>query len=198
MQDFCHHLDGAKVSYKDAFETPYISVTSSPLRALKLMHHGDTSNVDVFVIDANRLFATHIRFERTTTMAREFGMIYSRQSGYDRSHYITETHWLVEHWIPADCVVNRMSFSQFQGLCRRKGTLKGIDYPAHNLVPGRECLTADIIDYPNGPFHEDCLDFNDFIEAPTPESLRSRDALDRSSGDAQYDLPAMTERLSMT
>ncbi|KAG6355380.1 hypothetical protein INS49_003342 [Diaporthe citri] len=139
------------VSSKGSFETPYISVTSSPLRALKLMQHEETSNVDVFVIDANRLFATHIRFERTTVMAREYGIVYNRPSGYDRSHYITETHWLIEQWIPADCVVERMPFSQFQGLFLRKGILR---------------------DYPNGPFHEDCLDFNDFIETPTLESPR--------------------------
>lgn len=125
VRDFCHHADGDRVSSKTlrAFETPYISMTASPFRVLRLMQHEETSSADVFVIDAERLWATNVHFEQTTAMADRYGVAWTR--GYDRAHYITPTHWVAQYWIPADCIVRKVPFHQFQELCHSKEIFRG-------------------------------------------------------------------------
>lgn len=135
MQDFRHHVNGYRTLAGGAFDTPYISMTGSPLRALNLVRPEDMSSSDVFVIYSERLWATNVRFERTTTIADRYGVEY-RGPRADRAHYITKTHWVAEYWIPADCIIMRMPFHQFQAVCSSKGIFRGTDRPSHS--PGHE------------------------------------------------------------
>lgn len=131
-QDFLHHVNGYRTLAGGAFETPYISMTGSPLRALNLVQPEEMSSSDVFVIYSERLWATNIRFERTTTIADRYCIKY-RGPGTDRTHYITKTHWVAEHWIPADCIIMRMPFRQFQAVCSSKGVIRGAHCLSHPL-----------------------------------------------------------------
>lgn len=135
MQDFHHHVNGYRTLAGGAFETPYISMTGSPLRALNLVRPEDMSSSDVFVIYSERLWATNVRFERTTTIADRYGIEYRGPRAH-RAHYITKTHWVAEYWIPADCIIMRMPFHQFQAVCSSKGIFRGTDRPSHS--PGHE------------------------------------------------------------
>lgn len=135
-QDFLHHVNGYRTLAGGTFETPYISMTGSPLRALNLVQPEDMSSSDVFVIYSERLWATNIRFERTTTIADRYGIKYSGWPRADRAHYITRTHWVAQYWIPADCIIMRMPFRQFQAVCSSKGIIRGTDYLSN--LPGHE------------------------------------------------------------
>lgn len=134
-QDFYNHINGYRTLAGGVFETPYISMTGSPLRALNLVRPEEMSSSYVFVIYSERLWATNIRFERTTTIADRYGIKY-RGPGADRTHYITKTHWVAQYWIPADCIIMRMPFRQFQAVCSSKGILRGTHCLSH--PPGHE------------------------------------------------------------
>lgn len=140
-QDFYHHVNGDRALVDGAFETPYISMTGSPLRALNLVRPEAMSSSDVFVIYSERLWATNIRFERTTTIADRYGIKY-RGRRADRAHYITKTHWVAQHWIPADCIIMRMPFLQFQAVCSSKGIFRGANCPSH--PPSHESWQSDV------------------------------------------------------
>lgn len=129
--DFYLHVNGDQASPRGAFETPFISMTGSPLRALNFVQDDRMSTSDVYVINCERLWAANIHVERTTILADQYGIIYKGPKGYDRSRYITKTHWVAQYWIPADCIVMRMPFLQFQEVCREKGIFRGTYCPAH-------------------------------------------------------------------
>lgn len=170
-QDFCLHTGGAHVSPEGAFETPYISMTSSPLRALRLVEKEGMSEADVFVIDVLKLQATSIRIEPTTTLAHQYEITYKGPRSHDRAHYITESHWIAEYWIPADCIVTKMPLCQFKQFCGEKGILKGTKYPVCDLWRAYDSLMAYIVvDYPNGPLDQDFLELEDFEETPIPDN----------------------------
>lgn len=126
--DFIHHASGHQSSSSGVFETPYISMTSSPTRAMNLVPSNEIHSAEVFVIDAGKLWATSIEVERTTDIANRHGIIYRGRGLYGRVHYITDTHWVALYWIPADCIVKRMRFHQFQRLCNYNALFRGTDY----------------------------------------------------------------------
>lgn len=134
-QAFYHHVNGDRALIDGAFETPYISMTGSPLRALNFVRPEEMSSSDILVIYSERLWATNIRFERTTTIADRYGIKY-RGPTANRAHYITKTHWVAEYWIPADCIIMRMPFRQFQAVCSSKGIFRGTDCQSYS--PGYE------------------------------------------------------------
>lgn len=163
-QDFCSHTDGAHFSPDGApFETPYISMTSSPLRALKLVEREETFATKVFVIDVHKQLATSIRIEQTTDLARVYGIPYKGPRNHERAHYITESHYIAQYWIPADSIVKKMPLCDFREICGKKGILGSTKYPACDLLHAYDCLMAHIIvDYPNGPLDQDLLELEDF------------------------------------
>lgn len=130
-QDFYRHVNGEQASSEGTFETPYISMTGSPLRVLKLVQPDEMLSSHVSVISGEHLWAMNIHFERTTAIADQNDIIYTGPRGYDRAHYITETHWVARYWIPADCIMMRMPFLQFKEVCKRKRISGGTACPAH-------------------------------------------------------------------
>lgn len=163
--DFYHHASGHRSSSKGAFETPYISMTSSPTRALNLVSSDEMQPADVFVIDAELLWATNIDVERTTDVADRHGIRYKGPGLYGRAHYITDTHWVAQYWIPADCIVKRMSFHHFQEICSKNSIFRGTDYLVHYPSPEHDSLMTDTIGDPNGAFDEGRLSLRHFEHA---------------------------------
>lgn len=108
-------------------------MTESPWRLLQFAK-GEPSSADVFIIDARRLRATRIQVERTTQLARQWGIRYTGGPGQAQVQYVTETHWVAEGWIPYDCIAKRVPLDQFQKICMNKGIKTGIDSKL-NLVP---------------------------------------------------------------
>lgn len=125
-EDFRRHVNGDIISSKGGFETPYISMTGSPSRALNLVPYDQMSSSDVFVIYAERLWATSIPFERTTSIADRYGIKYRGPRGIRMAEYVTKTHWVAQYWIPDDCIVVRVPFGQFEAICRSRGIFRGI------------------------------------------------------------------------
>ncbi|KAJ0123883.1 hypothetical protein J7T55_012354 [Diaporthe amygdali] len=121
-QDFWHHVNGKC----EQFESPYISMSESPWRILNYVRA--INSAEVFIIDARLLSATRIQNEPTTTIANRHGFQY-RGNSSNRANYITDTHWVARFWIPADCIIRKMSFLRFQKVCKAKGILKGTYQP---------------------------------------------------------------------
>lgn len=111
-------------------------MTSSPTRALNLVPNGETKSANVFVIDAELLWMTSIQVERTTEVANRHGIIYKGPGLYGRAHYITDTHWVAQYWIPVDCIVRRMTFDRFQETCNKNGIFRDTDYLVHQPITG--------------------------------------------------------------
>lgn len=123
--DFFHHASGHRLTSNGVFKSPYISMTSSPTRALNLVPDDEVHSAEVFLIDSKLLWETSIQVERTTDIANRHGIPYR---GLDsRAHYITDTHWVALHWIPADCIVKRMRFDQFREVCSTNAIFRGTD-----------------------------------------------------------------------
>lgn len=134
--DFYHHASGYRLSSEGVFETPYISMTSCPTRALNLVPRDEMRSADVFIIDAELLWDTNIRLERTTDIANRHRIKYKGPRSSDRAHYITDTHWVAQHWIPNDCIIRRMRFHRFQEICSKNAIFRGTDYPVHQPISG--------------------------------------------------------------
>lgn len=136
--DFYGHVNGYMGLYKTpakTFGTPYISMTSSPSRALNLVRKHEMTCADVFIIDPKRLWATNVQLERTTTIMNHHKIKLEGRVHYGRPHYVTETHWVAKYWIPSDCIVARMSFHQFQRVCHSKAIFRGTSFPSHRPRP---------------------------------------------------------------
>lgn len=136
-QDFYHHANGHQESQEaqGTFETPYISMTSSPRRALNLVQDDEMHSADIFIIDAQKLRDMSIRFEPTTAIADRDGIPYTGAGSSRRAHYITKTHWVARYWIPADCIVKRIPFLHFQRVCNSNLIFRGTDHAAHSPCP---------------------------------------------------------------
>jgi hypothetical protein len=98
------------------FKSPYISLTDDPGRAFKFGQY--RSDPHIFVIDAAKLQQMNIHMEPTTVLAERWGVKYK---GSDRLHYVTGSHWLVRFWIPAECIVRKVSFPDFKEACITSG-----------------------------------------------------------------------------
>jgi hypothetical protein len=109
--EFCAHVGEGK-----EFESPYISLTDDPGRAFKFGQY--LSDQHIFVIDATKLQQMNIHIEPTTVLAERWRIKYK---GSDRLHYVTGSHWLARFWIPAECIVQKVSFLDFKEACITSG-----------------------------------------------------------------------------
>lgn len=125
-EDFRNHCDGKEQS----FQSPYISMTESPCRVLCLGQ--GKGYAEVFLIDFERLRATKIKAESTTYIAKRLNIQY-KGSGDNRVHFITDSHWVAQYWIPADCILKKVSFCQFQKICNNKRICSGMETPPNPL-----------------------------------------------------------------
>lgn len=105
-------------------KTPYISMTESPWRVLRFAQY--MPSAEVFLIDFDRLRATQIRIESTTQIANQLDVQY-KGPGDNRINFITGSHWVAQHWIPADCIIKKIPLCQFEKVCHDKGIYRCIE-----------------------------------------------------------------------
>lgn len=95
--------------------------------------HSTLDNIiqsNIFVIDAAKLRQMNILVEPTTVLANRWGFKYNWP---DRLHYITSSHCLARFWIPAECIVRKVSFPDFKEACIISGIVDGM-YPVDQMI----------------------------------------------------------------
>lgn len=117
-EDFCAHVGG-----EEDFESPYISLTDDPGRAFRFGQ--PYSEPSVSIIDAAKLRQMEIQIERTTDLARRWGVKYKSEDR-SRVQYVTDSHWLARFWIPAECIILRVPFYDFKKVCIKYGVVDGM------------------------------------------------------------------------
>lgn len=101
---------------------PFISISDDPARIQEIMRmhkSRTTDNASILIISPINLQTMGIRYQRSTKHARELKL----KPIYDscRVKYATDSHWMVQRWIPENCIVGEMSISQFETFCVKKG-----------------------------------------------------------------------------
>ena len=64
----------------------------------------------------------NVNIEPTTHLADRWGIKYK---GQGRLHYVTGSHWLARFWIPAECIIRKVSFPDFKVACLTAGIVSG-------------------------------------------------------------------------
>ncbi|KAF5879062.1 uncharacterized protein Bfra_006266 [Botrytis fragariae] len=118
--------------------SPYISVSTSVARIMRLpqFKKEDEAKSRVFVISLNRLRQLGIKAQSTDKYLEKFvnsagNQIYSKQWHGDDEYkcgvrYVTDTHWLVEKWIPDQAIVSEMDFGEFLKIAEREGITREV------------------------------------------------------------------------
>ncbi|TGO14940.1 hypothetical protein BTUL_0046g00290 [Botrytis tulipae] len=117
----------------DEVPSPYISVSTSIARLMRLpaWQEEEEAEIRIFVISLNRLGQLGIKAQSTDLYFNEFvnapGGKISRKNG-DKDHlyvdgvsFVTDTHWLVEEWIPDQAIVSEMDCEEFVEIADREG-----------------------------------------------------------------------------
>ncbi|TGO34951.1 hypothetical protein BHYA_0175g00040 [Botrytis hyacinthi] len=124
---FQSHCNRAKVP------SPYISVSTSVARLMRLpaWQEEEEAEIRIFVISLNRLRQLGIKAQSTDLYFNEFvnspGGKISRKNGgknhlyVDGVSFVTDTHWLVEEWIPDQAIVSEMDCEEFFKIADRGG-----------------------------------------------------------------------------
>lgn len=112
------------------FNSPYISLTTDPGRAFNIGQRNKRNRLgglhhEVYHIDAAKLRKMKIVTERTTDLATQWDIPYLG-SGADRLEYVTDSHWLARFWIPAECIIGKIPFSDFEELCTEHGVVNSM------------------------------------------------------------------------
>ncbi|THV51063.1 hypothetical protein BGAL_0125g00200 [Botrytis galanthina] len=102
--------------------SPYISVSTSIARIMRLSgcQKGKEAGSRVFVISLNRLRQLGIKAQSTEIYLKDF-VGSAGNKGENRVSYVTDTHWLVEEWIPDQAIVSEMDCGQFLEIADREG-----------------------------------------------------------------------------
>ncbi|KAF7917673.1 uncharacterized protein EAE98_010089 [Botrytis deweyae] len=144
---------------RDKVPSPYISVSTSIARIMRLpeCHKEKEAGSRVSVISLNRLRQLGIKAQSTSLYFDEFvyssGGKISRKNG-DKDHlyedgvsYVTDTHWLVEEWIPDQAIVSEMDCEEFFKIADRGGINREVarKYPFKTEL---EALTIDLEKWP--------------------------------------------------
>lgn len=111
--EFRSHVNGKH------FKSPFISLTDDPGRACKIGQYH--SNEHIYFIDATKLQQLNVHIERTTNIAERWKIEYT--GGFNRLHYVTSSHWLAHFWIPAECIIRKVSFDDFKEVCKISGVI---------------------------------------------------------------------------
>ncbi|TEY59454.1 hypothetical protein BOTCAL_0192g00180 [Botryotinia calthae] len=106
FQSHCHYTPDP---------SPYISVSTSVARLMRFIEYRVDKEAEsrVFVISLNRLKKLGIKAQSTEEYLKRF--VNSQVS------YVTETHWLIEGWIPGQAIVSEMDCGDFFKIAEREG-----------------------------------------------------------------------------
>lgn len=184
--EFRAHVDGDR-----SLKSPYISLTTDPGRAMKIGRHKVTHaprglHHEVYQIDAAKLRRVKIDTESTTDPATRWRIVYTGQG--NRLHYVTDSHWLAWFWIPTECIIGKLPFSEFGKLCEKHGIINSMYQLELN---GNEILTAaantDVValgmELPVDAFKEKCESLIG-PEIPEPKSVDDHDEPEEQSSPA--------------
>ncbi|KAF7907015.1 uncharacterized protein EAF01_004602 [Botrytis porri] len=116
---------------RDKVPSPYISVSTSVARLMRLSDwpREEEAESRVFVISLNRLRRLGIKAQSTNLYFDEFldsaGERTYRPNGWNNYEngvsYVTDSHWLVEEWIPDQAIVSEMDCEEFLKIAERGG-----------------------------------------------------------------------------
>lgn len=98
---------------KERLITPYISTSGNPHRMRNILrcYTGDAQRKgEICVISTKRLQESGTVFGRTTDIGDAFGVP-------KKDSWATDAHWLVEHWIPPNCIAATISVDKFYEAC---------------------------------------------------------------------------------
>ncbi|KAM0312543.1 hypothetical protein ACHAO8_006199 [Botrytis cinerea] len=112
--------------------SPYISVQTSIARLMRFLdwQKDKEGKSRVFVISLNRLRQLGIKAQSTNLYFDEINSlgehIYKRKGGNRDAYeyavsYVTDSHWLVEGWIPDQAIVSEMDCVEFLKTAKREG-----------------------------------------------------------------------------
>ncbi|TGO24606.1 hypothetical protein BPAE_0099g00420 [Botrytis paeoniae] len=144
---------------RDEVPSPYISVSTSVARLMRLPECQEEKEAEsrVFVISLNRLRQLGIKAQSTNLYFDKFvissGRKISRKNGgknhqyEDGVSYVTDTHWLVEEWIPDQAIVSEMDRGEFLKIAERGG----INWEVAREYPFKTELEAQKIDLEKWP-----------------------------------------------
>ncbi|TGO55877.1 hypothetical protein BCON_0085g00280 [Botryotinia convoluta] len=117
---------------RDEVSSPYISVSTSVARLMRLPECKENqAESRVFVVSLNRLRQLGIEAQSTDSYLKKFvassgEKMYKKNGGFNHKYengvsYVTDTHWLVEEWIPDQAIVSEMNCGEFFKIAEREG-----------------------------------------------------------------------------
>lgn len=120
--NFVNHLDR-----QDTSPTPFISISDSPARIIRFSKSEANvgENLEVLVIDAQKLHASGIPICRTTSMASALDIPRRLPRTLEGVEFITDSHWLVDWWIPKECIETEMDITDFEEFCKSRVYFNG-------------------------------------------------------------------------
>ncbi|KAF7958026.1 hypothetical protein EAE96_003593 [Botrytis aclada] len=139
--------------------SPYISVSTSVARIMRLRECKGENEAGsrVSVISLNRLTQLGIKAQSTDLYIQEFvnssgNQIYIKDWNGDEENpdgvaYVTDTHWLVEEWIPDQAIVSEMDCEEFLKIAKREGINK-VDARGWPFDTKLETLKVDLEKWP--------------------------------------------------
>jgi len=101
-----------------------IAMSDSPIRILNITRTWDFKHMEgdiIAVINTTKLLGTGVLFNRTTTLAKHFGVQLRTATNPGGLHYANPNYWVAYRWIPAECIERYVSISTLRGLCEKKG-----------------------------------------------------------------------------
>ncbi|KAM0162133.1 hypothetical protein ACHAQE_003861 [Botrytis cinerea] len=113
--------------------SPYMSVSTSVARLMKFIEFRVDKEAEsrVFVISLNRLKKLGIKAQSTEKYLKRFVNSLGVQKyekcrgrgdiGENEVSFVTETHWLIEGWIPDQAIVSEMDCGDFWKIAEREG-----------------------------------------------------------------------------
>ncbi|ESZ90429.1 hypothetical protein SBOR_9194 [Sclerotinia borealis F-4128] len=130
--------------------SPYISVHTSVARLVKFLrssHYDILPNSVVFVISLNRLKQLGIKATCTDEILDSFRPRYrknGRKGFEDGVSYVTDSHWLVEQWVPHQAIVSKMECSVFLDIAESEGISSHVSAKNYKLDPNLEARKIEL------------------------------------------------------
>ncbi|KFY82998.1 hypothetical protein V498_08348 [Pseudogymnoascus sp. VKM F-4517 (FW-2822)] len=101
-----------------------------------------------------------IDIEPTTDRADRWHIDYSRDAK-NRLPNVTGSHWVAKFWIPAECIIGKLPFEDFEALCKENGII--YDDKTYQATLGR--------DLPTGDFRRKCESLQPSPPPPIPVEI---------------------------
>jgi hypothetical protein len=107
----------------DESSPPFISVTDSPGRVIKLSKSDKiqvNDSVTVFIINREKLRSLGAQCFRSTDIVRNLNIPTYSLKCVKGVQFVTESHWLIYRWIPNECIETIMSFENYRSFLNKR------------------------------------------------------------------------------